>query len=90
MAGTKRAARDLAKERVNAALKHLRKVRDASKDLSEQERRDILGSGSTNSHRRRGARAAGSVRDARSRRARSAAETPGRGLAQGDVSAVRW
>jgi hypothetical protein len=43
MAGTKREPREIAKERVNAALRNLRKVRDAAKELSDDERRAILG-----------------------------------------------
>lgn len=42
MAGTKREPREIAKERVNAALKQLRWVRDNAKQLSEHERRQIL------------------------------------------------
>lgn len=43
MAGTKRPAREIAKTRLNAALKHLRKVRGAAAQLDESERREIVG-----------------------------------------------
>jgi hypothetical protein len=42
MAGTKREPREIAKERVNAVLKNLRKLRDAAKTLGDDERRAIL------------------------------------------------
>lgn len=42
MAGTKRDARTLARERVNGALKLLRKVRMAAPELDAQQRRDVI------------------------------------------------